>query len=425
MQRSPMTAPLSCNRNYQLLWASQVLSLSGFNASMIAFPLLVLAVTGSPVLSGLVLGVDAAAQLVAGLPAGTLVDRWNRKKIMIFSEGLHAVAAASLVAALWWGAANGAHMVVVAAVMGVCRALFQPAEEASLPNVVAADQLPATIALNSARSLVGQLSGTAVGGFLFAVGRFVPFALDALAHSIALFALVFLRLPSRPVHLQPVTRLGHEMAASLRWVWQHRPIRVIGLLAVSLNVFFSAYFIVIIVMAQTRAVPSGEIGIMAAMLGAGGILGSLIAPYLYQMLSPYLSIIGVFWALTLITPLAIFVSNGYLMGALFAAMAFLAPTANTSIDTYQLLLTPDDLRGRLSGVMNVLNGAAGALGPAMGGLLMGVVSANHAVLLCAAGIGAVTLLGSTSSTLRNFPRQPRIEMVLPTAGKKHEQQTGL
>jgi MFS family permease len=86
-------------------------------------------------------------------------------------------------------------------------------------------------------------------------------------------------------------------------------------------------------------------------------------------------------------------------------MAFLAPTANTTIDTYQLLLTPDELRGRLTGVMGVVTGSAGALGPALGGVLTEIVSPNQAVLLCAAGLGVVTLLASLSPTLRRFPRK--------------------
>jgi predicted MFS family arabinose efflux permease len=143
---------------------------------------------------------------------------------------------------------------------------------------------------------------------------------------------------------------------------------------------------------------------MAAMLGAGGLLGALIAPYLYRRVSTYQSIIGVFWLLTLLTPVAILVTNGYLMGALFAAMAFLAPTANTTMSTYQLLITPDELRGRLSGVMGVVTGAAAALGPALGGVLTEAVSGAQAVLMCAAGLGVVTVLATMSPTLRKFPR---------------------
>jgi ATP-binding cassette subfamily C protein len=112
----------------------------------------------------------------------------------------------------------------------------------------------------------------------------------------------------------------------------------------------------------------------------------------------------VFWTLTLLTPLVIFIENGYLMGTLFAAMAFVVPTANTTISTYQLLLTPDELRGRMSSVMGVVTGAAAAAGPALGGFLIEGVSDNDAVLLCAAGIGVVTVLGTISPTLRKFPR---------------------
>ncbi|HKN54654.1 MAG TPA: MFS transporter, partial [Amycolatopsis sp.] len=74
---------LSRNRDYRFLWGGQVVSETGFSTTMIAFPLLVLGLTGSAAQSGLVLGAVAVAQLVAGLPAGALVDRWNRKRIML------------------------------------------------------------------------------------------------------------------------------------------------------------------------------------------------------------------------------------------------------------------------------------------------------------------------------------------------------
>jgi uncharacterized protein YbdZ (MbtH family)/MFS family permease len=398
-----MTAPLSRNRDYRLLWTSQVLSEFGFNASIIAFPLLVLALTGSAAASGLVLGTVAAAQLVAGLPAGALVDRWNRKRIMLGCEAAQAAAAASLVAALWWGVVSVPHLVAVAAVFGVSAALFEPSEESCLPNLVPAEQLSTAVALNSARSSLGHLSGTAAGGFLFAVGRFVPFAADVLTHTTAFVTLAFVRLPRREVPPAPVGHLGREIAEGLRWVWQHRHIRVTALCAVVLNLFFSAFYIVVIVLAQTRGVPAGQIGIMAAMLGVGGIAGALLAPYLSQVVSPYLSIAGVFWAMTLLTPLAVFVHNGYLMGGLFAAMALLPPTANTTIMTQQLLLTPDELRGRLSSVIGLATGVAATIGPVLGGVLAQTVSGSQAVLLCTAGIAAVTLLVTAGRTLRNFP----------------------
>jgi MFS family permease len=407
---APPAAPLSRNRDYRLLWSGQAMSELGVHATTIAFPLLVLAITGSAAASGLVLGTIAAAHLIAGLPAGALVDRWNRKAIMLGCEAAQALAAASLVAAVWWNPAwwdrvSVPHLVAVAAVMGVCAALFEPAEDASLPHIVTTEQLPAAVALNSARTNLGQLSGTAAGGFLFAVGRFVPFVLDLITHLAALLALAFVRLPPRQVRPEPAGKLWREIVVGLGWVWQQRHIRVTALCAVMLNLFFSAFYLVVIVLAQSRGVTAGEIGVMAAMLGVGGILGSLVAPYLHKKLTPFLSIAGVFWALTLLTPIAAVVHNGYLMGALFFAMALLPPTANTTIMTEQLLLTPDELRGRLGGVIGLITGIAGAVGPVLGGLLTELVAGGTAVLVCTGGIAAVTLLVTANSTLRRFPRR--------------------
>jgi uncharacterized protein YbdZ (MbtH family)/MFS family permease len=400
---------LSRNRNYGLLWTSQAVSEFGLSTTAVAFPLLVLAATGSAAASGLVLATAAIASLVAGLPAGALVDRWNRKYVMVVCEAMQATAAASLVAALWWGHLRLVHVIAVAAILGICGALFEPAEAASLPNVVPDEQLSTAVAMNAARSHLGQLSGTAAGGFLFSIGRFVPFAVDMVTHGLAFVALLFLRLPPRPVIREPVGHLGAEMVAGLRWVWRQRPIRLVALCAVGLNLFFSAYYIVIIVLAVQRGIPAAEIGIMAAMLGVGGILGALAAPWLTRKLSPYLSIIGVFWALTALTPIAIVIGNGYLMGALFATMAFLAPTANTTIDTYLLLLTPDALRGRMNSVVSVVIAIAAAVGPVLGGTLVQTLSPRAAVLTSVAGMAVVTVLATLSSTLRGFARDHQPE----------------
>src|SRR5207248_410642 len=82
-------------------------------------------------------------------------------------------------------------------------------------------------------------------------------------------------LPRRELPPAPARHLGHEMIEGVRWMWQHRYIRATALCVVGLNLFFAAYFLVIIVAARQRGVPAGEIGIMAAMFGAGGLLGVL------------------------------------------------------------------------------------------------------------------------------------------------------
>ncbi|ASQ92458.1 MFS transporter [Streptomyces sp. 11-1-2] len=397
--------PLSRNRDYRLLWGSQALSEFGFHAAVIAFPLLVLALTGSAAASGLVMGTIAAAQMVVGLPAGVLVDRYDRKAIMLGCEAAQAVSAISLVVAVWAGAATVWHMVAVAAVFGASAALFEPAENASLPALVADDHLPTAVAMNTARASMGQLAGTATGGFLFAVGRFVPFLVDAVTHTLSFVALLFVRLPRRERPPGGAGPLGREALAGLRWVWRERRIRVTVACAVVLNLFFSAFYLVVIVLAESRGVPSGEVGVMAAMLGVGGVAGALVAPVLYRRLGSYGSIVAVFWALAVFAPVTVLVDSGYLIGVLFALMALFPPTANTAIMTDQLLRTPDELRGRLTSTLVLACGAAGAAGPALGGSLAQTVPGDRAILLCAAGMAAAAVLATASPTLRTLSRR--------------------
>ncbi|OLF16236.1 MFS transporter [Actinophytocola xanthii] len=406
MSRSTVEeVPLRRNRDFTLLWVGQGCAEIGFSASMLAFPLVVLAITGSATASGLVLAADAVAQAVLALPAGALVDRWDRRRVMLACELAQVVALASLVAALLLDGASVAHLVAVAAVLGACRALFEPAEDAMLPSLVPERQLATAVATNSARSSIGQMSGTALGGLLFGVARWAPFLLDLLTHAVAFVTLLFLRAPARRAEPAPHGRIGQEIREGLRFLWQRREIRVTTACAVALNLFFAAYYLVVVVLAARRGTPAGEIGVMAAMLGVGGVLGAVLAPSLHRRLSPHVAIAGVFWALAALSPLAVLVHNGYLLGVLFAAMALLAPTANTTIVTHQLLLTPDELRGRLSGSLNLAVGGAAAAGPALGGLLAESTTPTTAVLVSAAGMTVAALAVTVNPTLRHYPRE--------------------
>jgi predicted MFS family arabinose efflux permease len=394
--------PLRRNRDFRLLWVGLVGSEFGSHASILALPLLSLAVTGSPALSGLVLSAMAAAQMTAGLPAGLLVDRYNRKTVMLGCEAAQALAAGSLALALCWGRAVPAHLVAVAVVFGAAAAMFEPAEAAVLPSLVPDEQLAPALAANAARTSLGQLAGASAGGFLFAAGRLVPFLTDALCHTVALGALSGLRVPPRPAHDGPRPHPLRQITEGLHWVWDEPRVRATTLCAGVLNLFFSAFYLVVLVRVRAAGTPDGQIGVMAAMLGAGGLAGALAAPVLYRRLRPRGALLAVFWVLAALAPLAALTTGGYLTGALFAAMALFPPAANTAVMTEQLLRTPDALRGRLTSVLAMVCGAAATAGPALGGLLTQAVPAGYAVVGCAAGMAAAAVLATASPSLRRM-----------------------
>src|SRR5215472_15751853 len=94
--------PLWRNPDYLLLWGGQIISEIGSRASLLAFPLLMLALTGSPAQAGLLGALRGLPYLLFCLPAGALIDRWNRKRVMLLSDAGRALALGSIPSPTSW-----------------------------------------------------------------------------------------------------------------------------------------------------------------------------------------------------------------------------------------------------------------------------------------------------------------------------------
>jgi MFS family permease len=119
-------------REFALLWSGQVVSTLGAQISGTAMPLLVLATTGSPARAGVVGAAGSLPFLIGHLPAGALVDRWNRRRILLVSELTAGLALATVPLALWFGELTLGQLMVVAFVQGLCFVFFGLAERAAL-----------------------------------------------------------------------------------------------------------------------------------------------------------------------------------------------------------------------------------------------------------------------------------------------------
>src|SRR5689334_11995421 len=101
--KQPLLSPLWHNRDYLLLWSGQLLSTIGTQISQLAFPLLVLALTFSPAQAGIVAALRSLPFAVLCLPAGALVDRWDRRTVMLLCDSGRALVLGSIPLALWLG----------------------------------------------------------------------------------------------------------------------------------------------------------------------------------------------------------------------------------------------------------------------------------------------------------------------------------
>src|SRR5207247_8428056 len=135
---------------------------------------LVLSLTGSPAKAGVVGFAASLPFLLFMLPAGGLVDRLDRKRMMIACDVGRALALASIPVVLWIGHLSTWQITAVAFIDGALFIGFSLAEESALPRVVAPEQLPAAIAQNEAKTRAAQLIGEPIGGLLFPAARSRP-----------------------------------------------------------------------------------------------------------------------------------------------------------------------------------------------------------------------------------------------------------
>src|SRR5437764_7472248 len=122
------TTSLFGYRDYTLLWIGQTFSLIGSSSSWVAYPLLVLALTGSPARAGIVSFASWLPYVLFQLPAGALVDRWHRKRTMVVCDAVRSAALASVVVALIGGWLSFWQLVLVAFVGRTQSVVLAPAE---------------------------------------------------------------------------------------------------------------------------------------------------------------------------------------------------------------------------------------------------------------------------------------------------------
>ncbi|MET9225531.1 MFS transporter [Lentzea sp. NPDC003310] len=407
--------PLSRNRNYHILWTGQLFSEFAAELTLIAFPLLILSMAGSPLQMGVASSVLAVATTAAVAPAGVLADRWDRKKIMLVCQALRVLAISSLAVALHLDHYTFGHLLAVAVVEGVLGSVFQPAEHAALPSVVPESQLSNAVARNAARPFLAMLLGPVAAGYLFALNPISPFLANVVILTISLVTLLFLRLPRRGAVAEPEAEPGPgfsgQFAEGVRWMLGNRVIRTTMAWAVVANMVFSALLIIIMTMSNEDRVGPGEIGLMMACFGLGGILGAVAAGWLHDALKPSVVVLGFSWILTAAVAVMAVVPTGVPLGVVLGVAAFFAPVANTVVMTYQITTTPDELRGRLSGLAALASGAAAAFGPMIGAFLMaGLGDGRKAVLVCAAGLFVVAVVSTASPVLRRFPAAKKAEV---------------
>ncbi len=388
----PAPVPLRHNSGFRMLWIGQVLSDTGTEAALIAYPLLILALTGSAAIAGVVGTARLAAQLLLGLPGGALADRFDRRLTMIACDSIRAGVLALLAGLVLAHLVTWPVVLAVSVIDGAANVLFDPSASAALPGIVADEQLEQAWAATEARAYGAGLAGPALGGVLFGLGRAVPFLGDTLSYLVSAGTVSRIRGRFRPEKAGQRAGLWHEAAEGIRLVWSHRLLRAVVIQAPLINFAFNGVIFTITLALRRHGTAPGVIGLVQAAIAVGGLLGALAAPRLQGRLPLRRVAIMLTAAGTALFAVAALVLPSPLVAVPVALTLLLAPTANAALFAAMLRATPDHLRGRVNNTVTQAAMGLAALAPLTAGLLVEHFSGRWALAAFAAAIGAAAIL---------------------------------
>ena len=396
-----MFAPFA-SRDYRVLWAAIFLRSAALWLDQVARPVLIVELTGSAFLLGAVLAARMAPNLLLGLFAGAVVDRYPRRAVLVMSQVGNVAATGALFVLLLFDLAEAWHVIALAAAAGINIAFFQPARQAILPSMVRPEALRPAVALSQTANTVMRIGGALLAGLLLEFADFIWIygAMTGIyVGAASCTALIRTRGDVGISASRAGGSLVRQTAAGLRWAVQTRwPLAV---LAISIVMFiflvpYQGVFVPLMVI-DVLGEHKSWVGYLIAIGGAGAAGGSLALAGLRTIPAPGRLMAG----LLIAAGIGLAVMSGAPHLAVLAVCVFAAAACSTNVMSLAnltlLAQASEDMAGRALSLMNIARGMilvgalltgglADLLGPRSGLLAMGV-----SLVVCAAVLLATPL----------------------------------
>lgn len=395
--------PLRRNRDFLLLQAAQLLSSGGSQISAIAYPLLVLALTGSAAKAGIVAFARSLPTAIVALPAGLAADRWSRRRLMIGAHALRTAAVGSLALLLVLDEVAFWMIPVVAFVEGIGASVFATAQYGALRAVVPRRQLPAAVAVVTGREAAVSLAAPPLGGALFGLARAFPFFAHAASYVFSTLALVAIRTPFQEEREHDSAPLRERVAEGFRFLWDQPFLRTTAFLFGLANFIGPGVLLALLVIGRREGLTGTQVGVLLGAFGGCILAGAFLSPVVRRLLPVRGVLLLELWtwtgcALFLVWP------SVYVLAASILPTAVAIPSTDSVVHSLRLALTPDRLVGRVSSVWQTIGLVIAPLGPLAAGFLLDHASERTTIAVFAAFGLALALWGTLSPSIRTTPR---------------------
>jgi MFS family permease len=392
----PVHPPLRRNRQFQTLWAGSTAATLGLNVADVAYPLAILAVTGSPAETGLFAAVQAVGMIVAGLPAGHLVDRRSPRTVLIIAETGRVAVTAAVAAAVALGWLTLPLFLVAAALLGVGQPVVSAARLLLVRAAVPKEQLTRALTQDEIRINGAELAGPPLGGALYGLSvlaHAAPFVFTAGSFVLSLLSAVMTKVSK----VQPAAPDGggevggrSGMLAGMAVIWGNPMIRAATLLIAMVNTVGASLNLIAIVILKDQSVSPTMIGVALAGGAVGGLAGAPLVRPLHRLRPGVLLISVCVLEIPLFALLAVPYGAVWMAGLLFVGTLGV-PAIRVLLDVLILRQAPEGERGRVVGAVMTLMSIGMPAGLVAGGLMLQYLSAQTTMLILAGALAAGVL----------------------------------
>jgi predicted MFS family arabinose efflux permease len=345
VRRPPITSVLR-HRNYRLFFAGQLLSQMGSWMAIIGQAWLVYRLTGSSLALGLIGFLQQGPVFFLSALGGTFADRIDRRKLLIVSQTLFLIQAATLAVLTFTGVVQLWHVATLAFSFGLINAIDIPTRQSFTVEMVGKEDLQGAVALNSILFNIARVVGPSVAGVtIAAVGEAWCFAINAFSFLAVLTSLVFMR--TTPFVRGERARPIQDLVEGFRYVTRHQEIRT-ALLALALTSFAGGPYMTLmpVFAEQVLGVDSRGYGALMTVVGAGALCGAFVMGRMQQdalKAAPAVAAVG--FGLSLV---ALSMSRDFFVAAvLILPAAFCLMLQGAATNILVQMKVEDRMRGRV------------------------------------------------------------------------------
>ncbi|GIJ56896.1 MFS transporter [Virgisporangium aurantiacum] len=403
-------ATLALGAPYRRLWSATVLSNLGDGIRSAAFPLLAVTLTHNPVL---ISGVAVAGQLpglLFGLTAGSLADRFDRRRLIVAVDVVRLALLSGLIGLIAGGWATIGVLYLVVFVSGIAEVVRDTTASTLVPSIVSPDQLDrANGRLVTAEIAGNEFVGPPLGGYLFGVALVLPFAVNGGTLAVAVALVAGIPALVRTTNAAAATgspRPRSPISTGLRWLRDHRAFWPVPATSAALAMTDSAWFtLLVLYVHEILRLSPAWYGILLAVGALGGLGGGLLAATVSRRFGARITALGCL-ALAAAGQLALGTTGSVTVTAAVLATSSMAFAIwNVQARTTIQRAVPSDLLGRVTSINRTVITAASVIGAGLGGLAAHHLGLHAPFLLGLPVLAAAGLL-VTALSGGPFPETP-------------------